>query len=136
MAIDWYQIASWTIYCCFIASLYIFWTTSLPSASAVPCAVVYAVLALTTLCFVVVCTATDPSNPSVYREDCRLTVDTPEGSWHICLPCESRVKEGSKHCGRCDRCVANFDHHCKWLNNCIGHRNYHSFFGLVVAMAV
>jgi palmitoyltransferase len=133
---DLYQIASWIIYACFIASFYVFWPTALPSTSAVPCAVVYAILVLTTFYFGVVCTTTNPSDLSIYREDCKLAEDTPEGSWHICLPCESRVKEGSKHCGHCDRCVANFDHHCKWLNNCIGHRNYRSFLGLVVAMAV
>ena len=41
-----------------------------------------------------------------------------------CTFCETRVKEKTKHCGKCNRCVELFDHHCDWLNNCIGAKNY------------
>ena len=43
------------------------------------------------------------------------------------------MSAGSKHCRRCDKCVADFDHHCVFLNNCIGGRNYPWFFGSLVA---
>jgi len=53
-----------------------------------------------------------------------------------CNSCDSIVDTGSKHCRECNKCVANFDHHCKWLNNCVGSKNYFSFFGLLVAVAL
>lgn len=41
------------------------------------------------------------------------------------------VQPKSKHCRRCDKCVAGFDHHCAFLNNCIGSRNYRCFLSLL-----
>ena len=38
----------------------------------------------------------------------------------------------TKHCGRCNKCVHDFDHHCVFLNTCIGGRNYVSFVSLLV----
>ena len=40
----------------------------------------------------------------------------------------------SKHWGKCNRWVINFDHHWKWLNNCIGSRNYKLFIYILVAL--
>jgi len=38
----------------------------------------------------------------------------------------------SKHCTRCDHCVANFDHHCFWLNVCIGEKNRLDFLYFLI----
>ena len=46
------------------------------------------------------------------------------------------MAKGSKHCRRCDKCVAAFDHHCIFLNNCIGSRNYRWFLALLVIAVV
>jgi hypothetical protein len=57
-------------------------------------------------------------------------------SFDFCIICVSNIKESSKHCKTCDRCVLKFDHHCNWLNNCIGEKNYKYFFTLlIVALA-
>ncbi|KAJ1656680.1 hypothetical protein IWQ61_003796 [Dispira simplex] len=44
-----------------------------------------------------------------------------------CGICQVKTEFMTRHCKRCNRCVAGFDHHCKWLNTCIGTRNYTSF---------
>ena len=54
----------------------------------------------------------------------------------MCTACGTSVSLKAKHCARCDRCVAGFDHHCKWLNNCIGETNYGLFWGLIIALAL
>lgn len=46
---------------------------------------------------------------------------------------QTLVQPKSKHCRRCDKCVADFDHHCAFLNNCIGSRNYRCFLALLCA---
>ena len=42
------------------------------------------------------------------------------------------MKNKSRHCKTCDRCVEDFDHHCMWINNCVGGNNYRSFFVMIV----
>lgn len=39
--------------------------------------------------------------------------------------CIFEVAPKTRHCRKCDKCVAGFDHHCLWLNTCVGRRNYH-----------
>ena len=53
---------------------------------------------------------------------------------HFCVPCMSRKPLRSKHCKRCDRCVAKHDHHCPWVNNCVANNNHRHFFLYVTTM--
>jgi polyferredoxin len=50
-----------------------------------------------------------------------------------CHICHIPVEPDTKHCGRCNKCVAAFDHHCLYLNTCIGRRNYRTFVALTTA---
>jgi len=34
----------------------------------------------------------------------------------------------SKHCRKCQKCIATFDHHCPWLGTCIGEKNKAWFY--------
>lgn len=47
---------------------------------------------------------------------------------NFCVPCMARMPLRSKHCKRCNRCIAKHDHHCPWVYNCIGINNHRHFF--------
>jgi len=42
----------------------------------------------------------------------------------------------TKHCKRCHKCVAGYDHHCLWLNTCVGSRNYRPWAAFVALLFV
>lgn len=46
---------------------------------------------------------------------------------NFCVTCMIRRPLRSKHCKRCNRCVAKHDHHCPWVDNCVANNNHRSF---------
>jgi len=50
--------------------------------------------------------------------------------------CVFHVVPKTRHCRRCDKCVAGFDHHCLWLNTCIGVGNYRAWVVFVVSLCL
>ncbi|KAK5652903.1 hypothetical protein OQA88_9381 [Cercophora sp. LCS_1] len=55
---------------------------------------------------------------------------------NFCVPCMIRTPLRSKHCRRCQRCVAKHDHHCPWVYNCIGVNNHRHFFLYLINLAL
>lgn len=68
----------------------------------------------------------------------RLRTHYPQNveSLATCYICHVPVEPDTKHCGRCNKCVAAFDHHCLYLNTCIGGKNYTAFVMLTLVSAV
>ena len=53
---------------------------------------------------------------------------------HFCVTCMVRKPLRSRHCKRCERCVAKSDHHCPWVNNCVANNNHRHFLFYVLFM--
>ncbi|CAK7270168.1 palmitoyltransferase akr1 [Sporothrix epigloea] len=55
---------------------------------------------------------------------------------NFCVPCMIRTPLRSKHCRRCQRCVAKHDHHCPWVYNCVGVNNHRHFFLYLISLTI
>ncbi|KAI8938443.1 hypothetical protein NX059_004335 [Plenodomus lindquistii] len=55
---------------------------------------------------------------------------------HFCVHCMVRKPLRSKHCKRCERCVAKTDHHCPWVNNCVANNNHRHFVLYIVSLEI
>lgn len=55
---------------------------------------------------------------------------------NFCVSCMIRTPLRSKHCKRCQRCVAKHDHHCPWINNCVGVNNHRHFFYYLIFLTM
>ncbi|GFP51907.1 palmitoyltransferase AKR1 [Trichoderma asperellum] len=69
----------------------------------------------------------------------RAVIDELLKSWkfdesNFCVVCMIRTPLRSKHCRRCQRCVAKHDHHCPWVFNCVGVNNHRHFFFYLISL--
>ncbi|KAK8088006.1 hypothetical protein PG997_002967 [Apiospora hydei] len=55
---------------------------------------------------------------------------------NFCVSCMIRTPLRSKHCKKCQRCVAKHDHHCPWVNNCVGVNNHRHFFLYLISLTI
>ncbi|KAM4057272.1 ankyrin repeats (3 copies) domain-containing protein [Hirsutella rhossiliensis] len=55
---------------------------------------------------------------------------------NFCVTCMIRTPLRSKHCRRCQRCVAKHDHHCPWVYNCVGINNHRQFFLYLICLTL
>lgn len=55
---------------------------------------------------------------------------------HFCVNCMVRKPLRSRHCKRCNRCVAKLDHHCPWVNNCVANNNHRHFLFYILTLEI
>lgn len=49
-----------------------------------------------------------------------------------CTICKINQPLRAKHCSKCNRCIATYDHHCPFLGVCIGERNRRLFYWYII----
>lgn len=99
-------------------------------------------LALTTY-YYTICMTSDPGFVPKLNgiAEQKAVIDDLIAQWkfdeaNFCVPCMIRTPLRSKHCRRCQRCVAKHDHHCPWVYNCIGVNNHRHFFLYLINLTV
>lgn len=134
-----YQVASWVL---FALDIVMFYLVVVPAVS-VPVKAVFGILfgvsAIVLFVTACRCTSADPIDPLAFAsgpwaapvegetpEERQERIETePAEATRSCTVCGG-VRERSKHCRSCNKCVDVFDHHCIWINNCVGKANYRS----------
>ncbi|KAK3322750.1 palmitoyltransferase-like protein [Apodospora peruviana] len=104
---------------------------------------VFVVAASLTTWFYIRCMVDDPGFVPKMNgiAEQKAVIDELIGLWkfdesNFCVTCMIRTPLRSKHCRRCQRCVAKHDHHCPWVYNCIGINNHRHFFLYLINMTI
>jgi len=63
----------------------------------------------------------DPAPLPAAQVDSKPFPESPQT--RFCPVCSVDQILRSKHCNKCEVCVATYDHHCPWLGTCIGEKN-------------
>lgn len=132
-----YQVSSWVLGSVLAAFSYWLVFPNLPELHKAIFIGLYSISLVLLIASYLICTLVDPSDPGVKhsRNPTKYPlVLTLEEYPKLCLLCQARVHENSKHCKACDRCTFNFDHHCVWVNNCVARANYVWFLVLIYAV--
>jgi len=147
-----FQVASWVLFALFLAGFYCLPLPYAPFEGRLAGGLVFALAALATAAAAASATSINPADECIFVEDGAADAAGAAGAagagahvrsrsrelrpGHLfCYRCECQVKETSKHCTVCNKCVDVFDHHCVWLNNCVGRRNYVPFVALLASAA-
>lgn len=121
------QLTSWGLFLLFVAFFYAIFFLYPDTVGRAVTGVLFGLLVLATCVSAGITTVTDPADRSIYAEaGSHAPRDYVPGHLY-CYRCEAHVRDTSKHCTICQKCVDVFDHHCVWLNNCVGAHNYRSF---------
>jgi palmitoyltransferase len=118
-----FQVLSWVLYVTFVATFYALFLLYAPLGGRIAAGILFGAFAIATLVSGAVCTTQNPADVSIYAPASHGPREVVPGFLY-CYRCERHVKETSKHCTICCKCVDDFDHHCIWLNNCVGAVNY------------
>lgn len=103
----------------------------------------YLIASLLMVIFTVRVTKSDPTDPTVALERfARLANEQKMAAVEFdvceyeffCEVCDTHVLKNTKHCQRCNRCSAEFDHHCVWVANDIGLSNYIDFIRMLTGV--
>jgi hypothetical protein len=130
-----FQGLSWALWLSFVAAFYALQLLYTDVVGRAVAGALYGALALAALVAGAFATATDPADRNIYAPQPAHAPREAVAGHLYCYRCERHVKDTSKHCTLCMKCIDVFDHHCLWLSNCVGAHNYRAFLALLVAAA-
>lgn len=131
------QVGAWVVLVLLGSVFYIAVSAEQERRTSIVLMVLYSSSLITTLCSGFICTKVDPTDLAVQVKLGKSVSKYDYSQFpRLCIKCSTHVGSRSKHCHKCDRCAAEFDHHCDWLNNCIGKGNYRWFVVLIVSLQV
>lgn len=98
------QMLSWVLFASFVGTFYSLFFASLDTAGRIAAGIVFGACAVGTAVSAGLATSTDPADPAIFE-----TEPTEETSQLYCYSCQRHVREASKHCTVCHKCIDVFD---------------------------